>query len=66
MERKWFEEHSGPPIHGLSVLRGDETREHVRDVIQNANDHNETEFSNALLEAIEHERDETFESSESI
>jgi len=51
-------------MDGLSIPRDDDTRERVRDALRSVDDHNETEFLNALLKVIEYERDETFDSSE--
>ena len=53
-------------MNWLNVPKDDDTRERVRDALRSTNDHNETEFLNALLKVIEYERDETFDSSELI
>jgi len=53
-------------MNGLNVPTDDDTRERVRDALRSADDHNETEFLDALLKVIEYERDETFDTSELI
>ena len=69
---RWYGEEvlqSAPRIHfmnGLSVPKDEVTRERVQDALRSTDDHNETEFLNALLKIIEYERDETFNSSELI
>jgi hypothetical protein len=69
---RWYGEEvlqSAPRIHfmnGLNVPKDDVTRERVQDALRSTDDHNETEFLNALLKIIEYERDETFNSSELI
>lgn len=67
MWRKYFNEQLEPlPMNGLNIPKDDDTRERVRDALRSADDHNETEFLNALLKVIEYERNETFDSSELI
>jgi hypothetical protein len=69
---RWYGEEvlqSVPRIHfmnGLSVPKDEVTRERAQDALRSTDDHNETEFLNALLKLIEYERDETFNSSELI
>ena len=53
-------------MNGLNVPKNDVTQERVQDALRSTDDHNETEFLNALLKIIEYERDETFNSSELI
>jgi len=67
MGRKYFNEQPEPhSMNGLNVPTDDDTRERVRDALRSADDHNETEFLDALLKVIEYERDETFDTSELI
>jgi len=39
-------------MSGLNVLKDDVTRERAQDALRSTDDHNETEFLNALLKII--------------
>ncbi|WP_408957567.1 hypothetical protein [Natrinema sp. 74] len=48
-------------MNDLSIPTDDETRERVREALEEADQHDEIEYLDSLLTVIEYERDDTFD-----